>query len=86
MILLNGTPITASEVWVCACSSGGCTTGNISPKCYRKGGEYVTDVRHAETGELIATEMYEDEGRRMVREWGWKDMGGGLYRSPSSPV
>jgi hypothetical protein len=57
-IMLNGTLLEVREVWVCACSSNGSGDSEgdhlwsePTPKCYRKGGEYESQLFDPVTGE-----------------------------------
>lgn len=85
MITLNGTEVEFGQEWVCACSGGHWEVGedgSMDPKCLRKGGEYRTVVRNAQTGEDMGYEFDLDEAERLVRDWGWTDLGEGLLLKP----
>jgi len=82
VILLNGREFEAREVWACACS-GGCG-GEFSPRCAVKGGEYQTVLVDSTTGDEIAHEFDSGEVERLVRDWGWQDMGEGFLARPAA--
>lgn len=82
MITLNGREVEAREVWVCACS--GFCGGEFHPRCAGKGGEYATVLVDATTGAEVAQEFDAWERPGLVREWGWRDLGGGFLARPGA--
>lgn len=82
MVTLNGREVVAREVWRCACS-GGCG-GEFSPRCAGKGGKHRTVLVDRLTGEEVAYEFDSWEADRLVRDWGWRDLGEGFLARPGT--
>jgi len=76
----GGECLVVVEQWLCACS-GGHLANEPTPKCYRKGGEWAEAWVRLDGTEVVR-EFAPDHGPTMVRDWGWRDLGGDMYAAP----
>ncbi len=72
----NGRSFEIREVWVCACSGDGHPVGEPNAKCFRKGGEWRSDLFESTTGEWAGWWVPEDDRERLVRDHGWQELDG----------